>query len=116
MPTVRDVGVPTTVDALLDVEWLGRALDLDAGERIVRAEVVDSSQTLAQKVRFEAETEAADGVRKTRALCAKAHLDGSPGTDLITEAHFYRELAPRLTVRMPTPLLATLPFFGSVKR
>jgi aminoglycoside phosphotransferase (APT) family kinase protein len=105
---VRDVGVPTTVDALLDIDWLGQALDLHDGERIVRAEVIDSSQTLAQKVRFEVDTESADGGRTTRALCAKAHLDGSPGTDLITEAHFYRELAPRLEVRMPTPYYAAL--------
>ena len=108
MPTVRDEGVPTTVEALLDVAWLSRALGLDADERIVRSEVVDSSQTLAQKVRFEVETEAADGARTTRALCAKAHLDGSPGTDLITEAHFYRELAPHLDVRMPTPYYAAV--------
>ena len=108
MPPVRDVGVPTAVDALLDVDWLSQALDLDPGERIVRAEVVDSSQTLAQKVRFEVETDSADGARTTRALCAKAHLDGSPGTDLITEAHFYRELAPRLDVRMPTPYYAAV--------
>ena len=108
VPLVRAVGVPTTVDALLDVDWLGRALELDAGERIVRAEVVDSSQTLAQKVRFEVETEFSDGGHATRSLCAKAHLDGSPGTDLITEAHFYRELAPRLDVRMPVPHYAAV--------
>ena len=108
MPSVRDVGVPTTVDALLDVDWLSRALDLEDGERILRAGVVDSSQTLAQKVRFEVETESAGGAHTTRSLCAKAHLDGSPGTDLITEAHFYRELAPHLDVRMPTPYYAAV--------
>jgi aminoglycoside phosphotransferase (APT) family kinase protein len=108
VPPVRDVGVPTTVDALLDVDWLHQALDLDAADRIVRAEVVDASQTLAQKVRFEVEIESADGAHTTRALCAKAHLDGSPGTDLITEAHFYRELAPQLEVRMPTPYYAAV--------
>jgi len=107
VPTVRDEGVPTTVEALLDVAWLSRALGLHADERIVRSEVVDSSQTLAQKVRFEVETES-DGTRTTRALCAKAHLDGSPGTDLITEAHFYRELAPHVDVRMPTPHYAAV--------
>jgi len=105
---VRDVGVPTSVDALLDVDWLARALDLDVGERVVRAEVIDSSQTLAQKVRFEVDTESADGACITRALCAKAHLDGSPGTDLITEGHFYRELAPQVSVRMPTPYYAAV--------
>ena len=68
---MRDVGVPTTVDALLDLDWLGRALDLDAGERIVRAEEVDSSQTLAQKVRFEVETESADGARGRHARSAR---------------------------------------------
>ena len=72
MPGVEGVGVPTTVDALLDVDWLGRALDLDSGERIVRAEVVDSSQTLAQKVRFEVESETADGA--LREPCSTALL------------------------------------------
>src|SRR5262249_15983439 len=105
---MRDVGVPTTVDALLDPDWLGRALGFEGRERIVRAEVVDSSQTLAQKVRFAVETESTDGVQRPRALCPKAHLDGSPGTDLITEAHFYRELAPQLAVRMPTPYYAAV--------
>jgi hypothetical protein len=107
VPGVRDAGVPTTVDALLDLDWLGRALDLDAGERIVRAEVVDSTQTLAQKVRFEVETETVDGTGRTRALCAKAHFDGSPDT-LVTEAHFYRELAPHLAVRVPHPHYAAV--------
>jgi aminoglycoside phosphotransferase (APT) family kinase protein len=94
--------VPTTLDAVLDPGWLRNALDdFEDGDRIVGVEEVDSSQTLAQKVRFRVTLERADGRRESRAYCVKAHLDGSPGTDLLSEAHFYGELAPRLDVRMP---------------
>ena len=45
--------------------------------------------------------EGADGAVRTRAYCVKAHLDGSPGADILSEARFYGELAPRIDVRMP---------------
>ncbi len=94
--------IPSTLDAFLDCEWLGGVLDdVDDGERIVAIEEVDSSKTLAQKVRFRAIIEDADGRRRTRAYCVKAHLDGSPGVDLFSEARFYGELAPLLDVRTP---------------
>ena len=87
---------------MLDPAWLSHALD-DIGddERIVAVEEVDASKTLAQKVRFRVTVERADGTRRTRAYCVKAHLDGSPGTDILEEARFYGELAPGLGVRMP---------------
>ena len=45
--------VPTTLDAVLDPDWLTEALDdIGDGDRIVGVEEVDSSKTLAQKVRF----------------------------------------------------------------
>ena len=94
--------VPTTLDSALDPEWLSEALDdVGHGDRIVAIEQVDSSQTLAQKVRFRLTVERANGVQETRAYCVKAHLDGSPGADLLTEARFYGELAPLLDVRAP---------------
>ncbi len=94
--------MPTTLDAVLDTEWLGEVLDdIGAGDRIVELEAVDSSKTLAQKVRFRLNVERADGARETRAYCVKAHLDGSPGADLLPEARFYRDIAPGLDVRAP---------------
>ena len=100
--------MPTTLDSVLDAQWLGQALDdVDDGDRIVEVEEVESSQTLAQKVRFRVTVERADGVRRTRAYCVKAHLDGSPGT-LLSEAHFYGELAPRLDVRVPRAYYAAV--------
>jgi len=94
--------VPTTLDAVLDIDWLGTALDdIDEGDRIVGVEAVDSSKTLAEKVRFRVTVERADGARETRAYCAKAHLDGSPGADLLSEAHFYAALAAHIDVRAP---------------
>ena len=93
--------VPTTLDAVLDPDWLTEALDdIGDGDRIVGVEEVDSSKTLAQKVRFRVTVER-DGARRTRAYCVKAHLDGSPGTDILSEARYYGELAPHLDVRSP---------------
>ena len=96
------IDVPTTLDAVLDPGWLRHALDdVDQDDRIIEVDEIDSSQTLAQKVRFLVTVERADGARRTRAYCVKAHLDGSPGTDLLSEARFYGELAPRIDVRTP---------------
>ena len=96
------INVPTSLDAVLDPDWLSRALDdVSDEDRIVEVEEVDSSKTLAQKVRFRVTVEDADGVRRDRAYCVKAHLDGSPGTDLLSEAHFYGELAAQVDVRAP---------------
>ena len=69
--------------------------------RVVGVEVVDSSKTLAQKVRFRLEIEGSGGLRRTNSYCVKAHLDGSPGVDLLSEALFYRDLAPLFDVRTP---------------
>ena len=50
---VPDPAVPTTLDVVLDAEWLSDALDdIDDSDRIVGVEEVDSSKTLAQKVRL----------------------------------------------------------------
>ena len=93
--------VPSSPDELLDPEWLVFALDdLGEGDRIVRVEPTDTSKTRAEKLRF-AVTVERDDVRSVRYYCAKAHLDGSPSGGLISEARFYRDLAPRLSVRRP---------------
>ena len=97
-----DQNIPTTLEAVLDHEWLGEALDdVASDERIVAVEQTDTSKTLAQKVRFRATVESSDGRRRIRSYCVKAHLDGSPGNDLFSEARFYRELGPLLSVRSP---------------
>jgi aminoglycoside phosphotransferase (APT) family kinase protein len=94
--------IPITLDAFLDCEWLSEALsDVDDDHRVVAVEVVDSSKTLAQKVRFRVTVEGPNGQHHARSYCVKAHLDGSPGSDLYSEARFYRELAPLLDLRMP---------------
>ena len=72
---MQHIAVPTTLDAVLDPEWLTEALvDIDDGDRIVRVEEVDSSKTLAQKVRFRIMVERADGVQETRAYCEERGL------------------------------------------
>jgi aminoglycoside phosphotransferase (APT) family kinase protein len=99
---VQRADIPTSLDAFFDYEWLSEVLDdVTDYERIVGVEQVDSSKTLAQKVRFRATIEDSDGHRRTRSYCVKAHLDGSPGTDLFSEARFYGELAPLLDLRTP---------------
>jgi aminoglycoside phosphotransferase (APT) family kinase protein len=93
--------VPATPDELLDVEWLGAALDdLGEGDRVVRVEPTDSSKTRAEKLRFAVTIEGSDGLR-VHYYCAKAHLDGTPSMGIISEARFYRDLAPRLDIRRP---------------
>ncbi len=97
-----NASVPTTLEEFLDVEWLTGALDdITGDDRIVTVEAVDSSKTLAEKVRFRVTVEGADGQRGVRSYCTKAHLDGSSRNTLLFEARFYRELAPILNVRTP---------------
>jgi hypothetical protein len=102
LESVQRTSIPATLDAFFDCEWLGEVLDgIADGERVMAVEEIDSSKTLAQKVRFRVVIEDADGQRNIRSYCVKAHLDGSPGADLFSEARFYRELAPLLDVRSP---------------
>ncbi len=91
--------VPSNRDELLDPGWLRATLD-DLGEddRIVRVESTDTSKTRAEKLRFAVTVEGQDGLQ-VRFYCAKAFLDGAGST--IAEARFYRDLAPRLSVRRP---------------
>ena len=101
--------VPTNRDELLDPDWLRFALDdFEDGDRILRVERTDSSKTRAEKLRFAVTVEGSDGLN-VRFYCAKAFLDGVPGTNAI-EARFYRDLAPRLGMRLPrVPYVAVDP-------
>jgi Phosphotransferase enzyme family len=94
--------IPTTREGALDAAWLGSALsDIGDDERVITAAPVESSKTLAEKLRIAVTVEAADGSRRTRHYCIKAHLDGASALDILPEARFYRDVAPRLPVRMP---------------
>jgi aminoglycoside phosphotransferase (APT) family kinase protein len=99
MSQLPSIAVPSTHEELLNPEWLYAALD-DIGddETIVGVERTGTSKTRAEKLRFAVTIEGPDG-RRTGHYCAKAHFDGSAGG--ISEAQFYRDLAPRLDVRMP---------------
>jgi aminoglycoside phosphotransferase (APT) family kinase protein len=61
---------------------------------------VDSSRTIAEKVRFTVTIERADSTRVQHPLCAKGHFEDGINS-LHTEAAFYRHLRPRLDVRAP---------------
>lgn len=92
--------VPADLATVLDPHWLAEALDVvDGDDRIVGVEQVGSTRTVAEKVRFVVTVEGAGGIRR-HALCAKAHFDDGLNS-LLTEAHFYRDLRPRLAVRAP---------------
>jgi hypothetical protein len=98
LPTTPTTLVPTNHEELLDPDWLLAALDdIPEGDRILRVERTDSSKTRAEKLRFAVTTEGTSG-RKVRFYCAKAFLDGAPGS-IAPEARFYRDLAPRLPMR-----------------
>lgn len=99
--------VPSTYEAVLDTGWLKAALsDIGDDDEVVAAQPVGTTKTLAEKLRILVTIEGADGNRETRAYCIKAHLDGSPGLDITPEAMFYRDVAPRLPVRMPEVFFA----------
>ena len=99
MPEVPSKLVPAIRDELLDPAWLRAAIpDFKEDERIVRVETTDTSKTRAEKLRFAVTVEGQDGL-DVRFYCAKAFLDGAGTTS--SEALFYRDIAPRLSVRRP---------------
>lgn len=105
--------VPTNRAELLDPDWLRAALDdFEDGDRIVRVERTDSSKTRAEKLRFAVTVAGSNGLN-VRFYCAKAYLDGVPVAH-DAEARFYRDLAPRLSVRRPrVPYVAVDPDTGT---
>lgn len=93
--------IPIDRDLILDPAWLDQALDLvGEGDRIVSVEPVESSRTVAEKLRFGVVIEEADGRRRSHPLCAKGHFEDGINS-LHTEAAFYRHLRPVLDVRAP---------------
>jgi aminoglycoside phosphotransferase (APT) family kinase protein len=93
--------LPTDRSTILDPDWLAASLDIVGdGDRVVGVELVGSSRTIAEKVRFTVAVERADGTLETYPLCAKGHFDGGMNS-LHTEAAFYRWLRPTLDVRSP---------------
>lgn len=99
---------PRTRTAALDPAWLTYALQpITGGARITEVETVEVIRTMATKVRFRATW--AGG---SAALCLKAFLDVDEATSkggavTITEADFYTELAPQLSVRVPECVATT---------
>jgi len=99
LATAPTMMVPTNRDEVLDPAWLRAALgDLGEDDRIVRVESTDTSKTRAEKLRFAVTVQGQDGL-DVRFYCAKAYLDGAGS--IVAEARFYRDLAPRLSVRRP---------------
>src|SRR5262249_34069670 len=98
LPASTFDAVPRDLATVVDRHWLAAALDnVGDDDRIIGVEQVGSSRTIAEKVRLRVTVEGADGVRE-HMLCAKAHFDNGPNS-LLTEAHVYRELRPRLDMR-----------------
>ena len=94
--------VPSNLATLLEPTWLARALsDIGGDDRIVEVEALETSRTLAAKVRFRVTVEDATGSRRTTAYCVKAHFDDDGPATLASEARFYRDLAPRVGIRTP---------------
>lgn len=93
---------PAALTEVLSPEWLNGALDdLGPGESVVEARLVDDYTTVLSKVRFEAVVETPTGVRERRPYCVKGSFGGSRVANLEIEGRFYRELAPRLGLRVP---------------
>ena len=105
------LAVPTTLDAALDPEWLAQALaPIGKGAAVAEVERVEFIRTVATKQRFTVRFEGADEVH---ALCLKSILDVenpamAGGSTTVLEADFYRRIAPRLSVRVPTLVSAVI--------
>jgi aminoglycoside phosphotransferase (APT) family kinase protein len=93
---------PRTLQQALDPAWLTHALrPVTGGATVTAVETVEVIRTMATKVRFKATWAGGSG-----AFCLKAFLDvdeqtSKGGATTITEADFYNELAPRMSVRVP---------------
>lgn len=96
------LAVPRTLDHAMDPAWLGRVLaSVTNGASVDDVQIVEVLRTMATKVRFTARWSGGAG-----AFCLKAFLDvdadsarGAAVT--ITEADFYAQIAPNLSVRLP---------------
>jgi hypothetical protein len=109
-PTAAVTGeVPQTLTHALDAAWLSQALaPVTGGAKVTDVETVEVLRTMATKVRF---TASFDG--STQGFCLKAFLDvdaenARGGVVSIKEADFYAELAPQVSVRVPTCVAAVV--------
>jgi aminoglycoside phosphotransferase (APT) family kinase protein len=93
--------VPTALEEVLSPDWLTAALDLGDDSEVVEAHLVDNYTTIISKVRFQVVVKRRDGQARTHNYCIKGSFDNGRVVDLTVEARFYRELAPRLGIRVP---------------
>ena len=103
-PAQPALGVPKTLEAALDPEWLGEALgSVGGGRRIVAVETVEVLKTVATKVRFAVGFE---GDGQPQNFCLKGLLDvdeatARGGSTCVLEGDFYLKLASQVDVRVP---------------
>lgn len=104
--------VPTTLQAALDPLWLAQLLAPDSGGAAVQAVTLSETiRTMASKARIAVCF--ADAPQRPRHYCLKAFLDEEAdatngGATTIRESRFYRELAPRITMRVPRCINAAI--------
>jgi hypothetical protein len=97
--------VPVDLEQALDPLWLRKALaPISGGSPVIWVGTIDKLETMAAKVRFEVRFENEPDV--THALCLKAFLSAEKartgGATAVREAKFYLEVAPHLTMRLPS--------------
>ena len=101
MPASRSFDpLPKRAEDVLDPDWLLQALDVaSGGDRVVSVQAVETTGTIADKIRFSVTVEHQAATR-TYDLCAKGHFSNDM-TSLDTEAHAYRDLHSAVSVRAP---------------
>src|SRR5262245_59896611 len=89
----------------IDAAWMQAALDdVLGGARIEKIQRVQRIDGTATKLRFRIDYADAITTPLPRHVWVKGHFDANgvdQGDAFLNEAHFYRELAPQLQVRLP---------------
>lgn len=97
------VAVPKSVEEALDPQWLSAVLaPVSDGAPVIDVEVAELIKTTASKVRIKIRF--AGDADRAHAFCIKSMFDPdgkSGGTTDVLEANFYRDIAPRITTRVP---------------
>lgn len=102
--------VPDTLQGAVDPAWLTEALaPVSGGDRVVDVRLVETIRTMATKVRIAVTFARKPGT--PLALCIKAFLDpgehAAPGgITILRESDFYEQIAPHLTMRTPSCVVA----------
>ncbi len=113
MAQLPATAIPRTCEEVLDPAWLQAALDdIDDDDTIVTVETTGTSKTRLEKLRFTVTVKGPRG-RRVGHYCAKASLDGSGG-GAATEAMFYMDVAPRLSLRRPRVHFAAVEGMASI--